>query len=518
MKKYIIKLYLAIGVMIGLTGCSDWLDVEQKDKNLEEKQYSTEIGINNVLNGIYVELRSPALYGNNLSKTTIEQLAHYYYVPTEAATNPSSAYLRFYELQNYEYSSTTVKTAFSSIWTSAYKLIFRINIFIKNVETTSVISDAKKKQLLGEAYALRAFIHLDIFRLYGPIYKFRDASSPQLPYNTNDNATEAKTQSPEDFMNMVFMDIELAESLLENDPILDVGILNPNDEEGLSSVEIFGEYARNKRMNIVALKALRARALAVTDRLDDAAAVAQSIINAPGMIEDIDGNNPDALFRWVDPTNITYSKEKDYIFKTEVLFSVHNVDLNSGWATLIGNSSAGSTYSVHQRNIFVNLFDRPEETALRNLSDIRALQWTDAAELSADEFVSIRYSKFNDVEDRNSIKFMQPLMRMTELYYLIIENELNNGNLVAATDLINSLMVRRGYKENELFTTAVTEATLRDFLLREYYREFYAEGQTFFYLKRIASDRIFGSDGKTTFVEMDLYNYIVPIPDAEILN
>lgn len=519
MKKYIINFYLAVMIMIGFASCSDWLDVEQRDQNLEEKQFSTEIGINNVLNGIYMGLKSNTLYGANLSKTTVEHLAHYYYVPEGVTNIEQDRYLRFSDLQNFDYDSDNVKGAFSGLWASAYDLIFNINRFIANVEKSTVISSEKQRLLLGEAYGLRAFIHLDLFRVFGPIYEGNETTLT-IPYNDKDNATTQTYLTASQFMDMLFADIELAEEYLEKDPILEVGILNPNDEPGLTSIEIFSKYARNKRMNIVALRALHARALAVANKLDEAAEIARQMTQSPNLIENIDGSNDKAIFRWVIPSNVLYEKERDYTFKTEVLFSFHNAELYSTWTDWTQNNTPGSAYTVGGkfiRDLLFNRSDLDESQGVDKISDIRARQWNAAPEVGANEYTSIRYSKFGSVEGENSMWYMQPLMRMTELFYLILEDDINNGMLDAATDLANSLLVRRGYKENELYTSTATEAELRDFLFREYYREFYSEGQTFFYLKRIASDKIFNSTG-SGFMDMDTYDYVVPLPDKEILN
>ena len=72
---------------------------------------------------------------------------------------------------------------------------------------------------------------------------------------------------------------------------------------------------------------------------------------------------------------------------------------------------------------------------------------------------------------------MQPLIRMSEMYYIASETE---PNLVAATDYLNLVRNHRGLPD--------LDATLIDLpseLLKEYKREFYGEGQLFFYYKRI---------------------------------
>lgn len=517
MKKYIINIYFLVIATLSFSSCSDWLDVDPVDYNLEDKQYSTELNINNVLNGLYMKMASKALYGNSLTKTNIENLAHYYYRSTETIFQSQFEY--FNNLQDYNYDNDQIHNSFSSIWSNSYDVIFSINNFIANVENSTVITPQKRDVLLGEAYALRAFLHLDLFRLFGPIYK-DNHTEISLPYNaksTVDVGGQYELLPANEFKDKVLADIELAEQLLENDPILDNGILNPNDSANVSSLDKFGKYARNKRMNIIATKALHARALAVFDDIDMAADIANDIISTPGIIEPIDGSDSRAIFTWIRPANITAEKEKDYIFKNEVLFSIHHTNLHTDWKDLTQGSSLGQTYALHVKTILGNLMNRNDVSSFEEISDIRIKQWTPANDLAADLYTSMRHNKFGGIDSKNDILNMQPLMRITELYYIILESYINNNRLEEAANLANNILVRRGYKTNELYSQ-LTESEARDFLLREYYREFYSEGQTFFYLKRIGSEKIFVSTGSSGFEEMKLKNYVVPIPQSEINN
>lgn len=513
MKKNILYILIASLVIAGLSSCSDWLDVDPIGQNLEDKQYSSERGINETLNGIYMRMLSGA-YNYSMSKTHIEQLAHYYYVPTTATPGNEGQFANFARLQRYDYEDEVIESYFKSIWTNLYGVSFNINNFISNVEGTTVITPERRDVLLGEAYALRAFVHLDIFRLFGPIYSLKDDAAV-LPYNDKSTLEVYEYISAEEFMNKVLADIAVAEALLQNDPILSSGILNPLEAQGVNSLDKFAEYGRNKRMNIVAVKALHARALAVADRLDEAADLASDIIKTPDLIEDINGVNSKAVFQWIKPANANV--KKDLIFSTEVLFSIDNQNLITDWNNItIDKTELGSAYALHKDNLFSNILNQSGETSIYLMSDYRARQWIVANALSSDMYFSQRYS-YKPESTASQVNNMQPMIRMTELYYLILENQINKGDLAGATNLANSILVRRGYKEHELFTDQLTEEKANDFLLREYYREFYAEGQTFFFLKRRASDKVFNS-GAAGSVSIELSNYVVPIPTTEINN
>ena len=62
--RYISMVLLAV---MGLTSCNKWLDVNPKDKIVDESLFSDYRGFRNSLNGIYQEMVSPELYGRELS-------------------------------------------------------------------------------------------------------------------------------------------------------------------------------------------------------------------------------------------------------------------------------------------------------------------------------------------------------------------------------------------------------------------------------------------------------------------
>ena len=61
---------------------------------------------------------------------------------------------------------------FASIWEKSYNLIANINKLLENCEKyRDVLSDEYYQLIKGEALALRAYLHFDIFRLFGPLYE-----------------------------------------------------------------------------------------------------------------------------------------------------------------------------------------------------------------------------------------------------------------------------------------------------------------------------------------------------------
>lgn len=515
MKKYITG--LCITVAFSLSGCSDWLDVDPVGQNLEEKQYSTEININNALNGIYVGMAGSNLYGGQLTMTTIEHLAHYYYAP--ASITNQIDYQRFFDLQNYKYNEVAVENLFRPIWRKSYELIFQANNFIENVKDTKVVTTDRRNVLLGEAYALRAFLHFDLFRIFGSIYDEND-SQTRLPYNDSHKVNPARPHEPltsKDFINKVLADIDEAETYLINDPILSVGIMNPNSLGGsVPAVEIFAYFSRGRRLNLIAVKALKARVLTYAGRLNQAAQTAQDIIDMPGVIESINGSNSDAIFRWVVFNDVNADDKKNMVFSSEVLFGIENQDLYSRWKSYTESTQNGSAYVVNIQNLLKNILNTTEASP-HLVSDIRAkYQWTVSSSLGSDLYRSMKFTEFSNTKANLTYR-LQPLMRISELYYIIIEDHIQNGRLTDAVNMMNSILRRRDYKSNEEIQANTTETSLKEILKQEYYREFFAEGQAFFYLKRNKSTTIYKSYGSGTD-KIELSSYVVPLPKDEINN
>ena len=169
------------------SACNDWLDVDPKDRVREEKQYSNEDYINSALNGLYRQMAGENLYGGQLSQTSIEAMAHYY-VYSSATANMSSDVI--FQFSNWNYTGDKAKSKLLNIWKSGYGTLLNINNYIKGVnESPAVLSKEHRNLLLGEAYGLRAYLHFDLFRLFGPYPYNANATDKVLPYNREADIT-----------------------------------------------------------------------------------------------------------------------------------------------------------------------------------------------------------------------------------------------------------------------------------------------------------------------------------------
>ncbi|MDR1882935.1 MAG: RagB/SusD family nutrient uptake outer membrane protein [Prevotella sp.] len=500
MKKiYIFSLFLAIVC----SACNDWLDVEPKDKVLEEKQYSTESNINSALNGLYRQMAGEDLYGGQLSQTTIEIMAHYYYYPKDRPAGDEI--LTSYELAKHNYTWGDNKGKFADIWKSAYELLLHINNYIKGVnESPAVISQKHRDLLLGEAYALRAYLHFDLYRLFCPYNA--EATDKVLPYNRKSDITlnhadyeNAEYSTPEEYFAFLSDDIRIAKDLLKNDPVID-----PGTESITVKLEPDFYKNRNRRMNYYALKGLEARVLQYAGKDTEAALAAKEVTDAV-----------DQVFKWVDPNKVI--TEQNYIFFSEVVFGINNIDMASRARTYYLGTSIITSYVVDENNLLKNIL--ASDNLLESLPDVRARQWTFSNVTAWFSYTSdgSRVSSKYKTESYQipAIKDLQVLMRISEMYYIQAEAALNEGRKGDAAELLNQVLRHRGLTEQYFVKEDDTEEFIREHIKREYYREFFGEGQVYFYHKRTKSPTMYsgnseGSDDLTLSV-----SYVTPIPDIE---
>ena len=111
--------------------------------------------------------------------------------------------------------------------------------------------------------------------------------------------------------------------------------------------------------------------------------------------------------------------------------------------------------------------------------------------------------------DKNPYTYqIQSLMRMSELYLIAAatasEEELQK-------EWLEKSRLNRGYQDHNMDGQDVN-----DILDKEWQREFYGEGQYFFYLKRNQVSILYGQDGNTKYEMKDYYQ--IPLPESEVNN
>ena len=126
--------------------------------------------------------------------------------------------------------------------------------------------------IIGEAMALRAFLHFDMLRLFGPVYATNKADL-SIPYNTVYSISATSLLPATQVVEKVLKDLDEAERLLgESDPIIEEGPQNQDSEDGLN----YYTY-RTQRLNYYAVKALKARVYLWADNKAEAYREAKAV-------------------------------------------------------------------------------------------------------------------------------------------------------------------------------------------------------------------------------------------------
>lgn len=482
MKKTLYTFTLALCVL--LVSCDNWLEVKPYDKISEGELLKSEEGYEKMLNGIYIDLNSDALYGKTLSVEMIEVMGGAYAIGTD-----NSVWGNYKDLSSYQYNTEYWRDRLDQTWNKAYALILNCNKILESIDQNqSLFTGSNYYVIKGEALALRAMLHFDMLRLFGPVYS-KDSDKTAIPYYTKVGNSPEPLLTAKEVAAKVVADLEDARTLLANDPVKTEGTLMSGSQDGTSN---FLRY-RALRLNYYAVEALLARTYLYMGDKADAFKYATDVIKTADQ----------GIFPFVDKNLVVGSPaDPDRIFSSEVLFA-------------LTNTSRG--------NLFKNYFDpsrlpnyvfRMDNSLMDKLVYGGAAQtggYQDDYRYRADWVAtgSNRYFyKYKDMEATGSIQnTMIPMLRLGEMFLIAAESQ--SDDLSKGVQYVNALRRNRGVANLQTLTP--------DLLKYEYIRELYGEGQLFYLYKRLYSDIITSSSSSKNTKASDLV-FVVPLPDSETEN
>ena len=248
--KQIIYILLTTTVL-GLMSCSDWLDVSPKTSIPTDKQFESESGFKDARTGIYLKLGTKTLYAGDLTYAYLDELAGLYSdypgYNTNAVFNQSIVF-------DYENMFLSKK---NGIYSTMYNIIANINNFLEYVDKNKdvLVTERYYETMKGEALGLRAFLHFDLLRMFGPVYKEHPASKA-IPYRTTFDKDATPVLPACEVVDAILKDLNDAEKLLkENDPL---DFFTDRTDEDFTEKDHF-LVNREFRMNLYAVKAMLAR-------------------------------------------------------------------------------------------------------------------------------------------------------------------------------------------------------------------------------------------------------------------
>ncbi len=447
-------LLVCLSVVVSVTGCKKFLDVTPKSSISETELFTSEEGFQQALIGIYSQMASSSLYGDNLSLGFVSAMAQNY--------NPANSLFIFKQTTALNFTSAEVVNIGSVIWRNTYTAIAGIDNILAQIDEKKEVFRMNNYNLVkGEALGLRAYLHFDLLRLYGENY-MTGAQKKAIPYRNTLQAAPKPPSTVDEVINLLLADLADAEELLKNaDPILD------------------GVKTRKSYMNYMAIKGLEARVYMYKGDKGKAAAAAGEVVNSN-------------KFAFVTNAQISASGiNRDRLFSNELVFTLQVRNLIDWTETGLGYFKAAGDVRNDLTRSAAN-FNTLYETSSGGSTDFRYVYL-----LENDGTVQFpsKYWGMRNV----------PLIRLSEMYYILSESA---ATPQAGVGYLNMVRKNRGLSE---LPADVTEAKLAAEITKEYQKEFLAEGQLFYYYKRLRVSKMLFNTKALTDV-----NYILPIPDSEL--
>lgn len=482
MKKIIYTMIIACTTLFA--SCDSWLEVKPYDQIAESELQKSEEGYQKMLNGIYIDLNSDALYGQTLSVEMIEVMGGAYTIGTD-----NSVWGNYKDLSSYQYNTEYWRNRLDQTWNKAYALILNCNKILETIDgNKNLFTDGSYYIIKGEALALRAMLHFDMLRLFGPVYS-KDSDKKAIPYYTKQTNSPEPILTAQEVMEKITADYEDALNYLANDPVKTEGTMMSSTEDGSSN---FLRY-RALRLNYYAVEALMARAYLYMGNKTEAFKYATDVIKTA------DQN----IFPFVDKNLVIGSPaDPDRIFSSEVLFALTNTSRGTIHKNFFDPSRLPNYVFRMDDSMMSNLVYGGAATTGGYQDDYRYRAcWMATG--------SNRYFyKYSDMVTNGSIQnTMIPMVRLGEMFLIAAESQ--SGDLKAGVQYVNALRRNRGVANLTTLTP--------DLLKYEYIRELYGEGQLFFLYKRLNSDIITSATSSKNPKASDLI-FVVPLPDTETEN
>lgn len=471
------KVYILVAIVLGamfLNSCQNFLDVKPKSQIKESMLFSSEKGFIDALNGLYTLMAKRNLYGDVLTMSFVDVLAQRYKV--DKATSP------YWDAAHYNYESDLsklpVQSTIRTIWSDGYAVIANANNILEQIDAKKAFFHGDNFNLVkGEALAVRGFLHFDLLRLFGPIYSTR-STQLAIPYRTTVTREAQSQLSAQAIAKLIIEDLKAAEELLTIDPVI-TAVDNGYTE--------FTQAYRKYRLNLVAVQAQLARVYLYIGDKENAYAYALKTINQ-------------RTFSFVSGSDAAAVGEcRDRTYRNEHLFALWINNMKPYTDEYF--QTAPTTY---EDNVLAN-----DESVINTLFEITTNS-TDIRKLNLWERIDgkLVHSKFWQVEGSipncDFPKNNMPILRISEVFYIAAEAAPTQGQ---GAVYLNEV---RAYRGLDPISAQLSATAYQQEIQKEYQKEFFSEGQLFYYYKRKNINQIPG-----TTAEMDDKVYQLPLPVEE---
>ena len=484
--KFIKQLLLVnlLGLLLLITSCNKFLDVKPKTQVTEEEQFATKQGFTDALFGIYQGAAKPDSYGKHLTFGMLDILAQRY-------ENKSIANTLYYKLARYTYDDAEVQKVVDSVFNNNYASIAQANFVLKNVDN-GILDESTKAIIKGEALGMRGFLHFDLIRMFSKSYNDgANSASPSIAYLKDFTVSPSTRLNLAGALDACEADLKQAEQLL----VVNQDIDQIASNQGSTSADLFLQFRQN-HLNYWAVKATLARLYQFKGDKVNALKYALEVINSN-------------RFSFVNQTTLNVDAtalESDLTFSSEHIFSIYVSRLKTMADILFKTQQTRLAESDDLWSTKANLNATYQTTLANYGTDVRS---PIASKSLWSEFsATILFSKkFWSDNDRNVKQRLIPVIKLAEMYYIAAESA---PTIEQGTAYLNVVRVARLIPA--ISPAPATQALFDAEVQFEYRKEFYGEGQLWFYYKRKAVTTIPGGTGGI----MTDAQYTIPLPNAEL--
>lgn len=462
MKYKILKYSWLIGAL-ALTGCNDWLDVNPKSQVKQEALFSSESGYQDALTGIYTIMARTNMYGGHEMMGFLDMVAQVY---TEVASDYEDAL-------KYNYDATTIEEVINDIWSGNYNAIANCNYILDNIdEQKGIFSTGIYEAVKAETMALRAFLHFDLLRGFAPSYVV-GANEDAIPYVDHVTNKPVAQSTVAEVMDNVIAEVEEARALIK-----DIDPIGPAYEEYTERGYSTDDYIqgngfwlyRKSHLNYYGMTALLARMYLYKGDNAKALECAKEVIDC-------------GKFALLEEDDLQSNDTWGYLCsESEYISSLYVYDMEEGRSDVFfGEESSMKCYINDTRRGTV--FGTPGvDIDWRNQNSFELKSG------ETKEYIG-KYIGVNRI----------PLLKLSEMYLIAAEVSGDKSYLQTLRD-------HRGYVNYPLADDCDLAAEIE----AEYQKEFMAEGQLFYYYKRLNYQTL------PNMADDMSGHYVFPMPDDEL--
>lgn len=442
---------------IFLLSCNSWLDLKPYGEVEADKMFEDEQGFIQTLTGSYVLLTDPTAYGYELTAGFPDEIVHYWKERSE-----------FY---HFDYENMDVESRLDATWSQMYKAIANTNLVLDYLEGKTPDDLEYYNLIRGEALGLRAYLHLDLLRLYGPVLKETGTDVRSIPYHETFSNQIVQMMPAGEVLSRIQRDLDSAYVLLKDDPIKVYGRDETKEEFAeVEAPEVKGLAFsfRGCRMNYYAVCATLARLYLLKDDYTNALKYASEVID--------DGKD---IFEFVRREDVSSSEKRDRMFERELIWALYDSKTDEHLSKTVGNAD-------HALDNLFQDYVYQDGRGYGSEEDYRTNYWFANTNATPNYWYLCKYErKFapGGETDKTPWKTVVPLIRLSEMYFIAAEANLAT-NPAEAYRLLNQVRAARNLPA--LPTSLEHDGgALRDQLVYECQKEYWGEGKLFYFNKRL---------------------------------